>query len=57
MNFLFPISLIGMDSKRDSEMRKLTNWLLFGLSSADIHGTTPEFYYDDSFLVVSKNSM
>ena len=46
-----------MDSKRDNEMRKLTNWLLFGLSSADIHGSTPEFHYDDVFLVVSKSSM
>ena len=49
--------LIGMDAKRDSEMTKLTNWLLFGLSSSDIHGSTPEFNFDDSFLVISKNSL
>ena len=48
---------LGMDAKRDTEMTKLTNWLLFGLSSSDIHGSTPEFYFDDSFFVVSKNSM
>ena len=46
-----------MDCKRDTEMTKLTNWLMFGLSSSDIHGSTPDFYYDDLFLVVSKNSM
>ena len=46
-----------MDAKRDSEMTKLTNWLLFGLSSSDIHGSTPEFDFDDSFLVISKNSL
>ena len=49
--------MIGMDAKRDSEMTKLTNWLLFGLSSSDIHGSTPEFHFDDSFLVISKNSL
>ena len=48
---------VGMDAKRDSEMTKLTNWLLFGLSSSDIHGSTPEFDFDDSFLVISKNSL
>jgi len=46
-----------MDGKRDSEMTKLTNWLLFGLSSSDIHGSTPEFYFDDTVLVVAKNSL
>lgn len=46
-----------MDAKRDNEMTKLTNWLLFGLSSSDIHGSTPDFHFDDSILVVSKNSM
>lgn len=46
-----------MDAKRDSEMTKLTNWLLFGLSSSDIHGSTPEFYFDDTVLVVAKNSL
>jgi len=46
-----------MDAKRDGEMIKLTNWLLFGLSSSDIHGSTPDFFYDDSFFVISKNSL
>jgi len=38
-------------------MTKLTNWLLFGLSSSDIHGSTPEFDFDDSFIIISKNSL
>ena len=38
-------------------MTKLTNWLLFGLSSSDIHGSSPEFHFDDSVFVISKNSM
>jgi len=46
-----------MDAKRDSEMNKLTNWLLFGLSSSDIHGSSPDFYYDDTFAIVAKNSL
>ena len=46
-----------MDCKRDIEMTKLTNWLLFGLSSSIIHGSTPEFYYDDTMLIVSKNAL
>ena len=46
-----------MDSKRDQEMTKLTNWLLYGLSSSDIHGTSPDFHYDDSFFVISRSSM
>jgi len=46
-----------MDAKRDTEMTKLTNWLLFGLSSSDIHGSSPDFHFDDSFFVVSKSSM
>ena len=46
-----------MDSKRDTEMSKLTNWLLFGLSSSDIHGSTPDFQFDDTCVVVSKNAL
>jgi len=46
-----------MDSKRDTEMTKLTNWLLFGLSSSDIHGSTPDFHFDETFVVVSKNAL
>ena len=37
-------------------MTKLLNWLLFGLSSSDIHGSTPHYDFDDSFFVVSRNS-
>ena len=47
---------IGVDAGRDSEMTKLLNWLLFGLSSSDIHGSTPHYDFDDSFFVISKNS-
>lgn len=46
-----------MDSKRDTEMTKLCNWLLFGLSSSDIHGSTPDFEFDDTVIVLSKNAM
>lgn len=46
-----------MDAKRDEEMTKLANWLMFGLSSSDIHGVSPDFYYEDSFFVISKSSM
>ena len=48
---------LGMDAKRDTEMTKLTNWLLFGLSSSDIHGSTPDFHFDDSVFVIAKNAL
>ena len=37
-------------------MTKLLNWLMFGLSSSDIHGSTPHYDFDDSFFVISRNS-
>lgn len=48
--------MIGVDSNRDTEMTKLLNWLMFGLSSSDIHGSTPHYDFDDSFFVISRNS-
>jgi len=51
------ILISGMDAKRDTEMTKLCNWLLFGLSSSDIHGSAPDFHFDDTVIVVSKNAM
>jgi len=44
-----------MDSSYDTEMQKLTNWLLFGLSTTDIYGASPGFCYEDSFFVISKD--
>lgn len=45
-----------MDGRYDSEMKKLANWLLFGLSGADI-ASKPQGFYNDSFFVVSKNAL
>ena len=44
-----------MDSSFDPEMQKLTNWLLFGMSTTDICGALPGFCYEDSFFVISKD--
>ena len=46
-----------MDSRHDSEMRKLINWLVFGLSSSDIYGESPSQIFDDSFFVIGKDSL
>jgi len=37
-------------------MKKLLNWLMFGLSSSDIHGSPHADTFDDSFFVISKDS-
>lgn len=44
-----------MDSCYDTEMKKLANWLLFGMSTTDICGALPNHCYDDSFFVISKD--
>jgi hypothetical protein len=36
-------------------MKKLTNWLLFGLSANDISGAMHDYCYHDSFFVISKD--
>jgi hypothetical protein len=46
-----------MDSSYDQEMKKLANWLLFGLSTTDICGALPSHIYDDSFFIVSKDGL
>jgi hypothetical protein len=46
----------GMDSCLDREMKKLTNWLLWGMSSHEIHGDSMGDQYNDSFFVISKDS-
>ena len=38
-------------------MRKLCNWLLYGLSTTDICGSTRDLNYDDSFFVISKDGL
>lgn len=45
-----------MDTFHDEEMKKLQNWLLFGMSSSDINGSTLTDSYSDSFFVISKDS-
>ena len=44
-----------MDASYDMEMRKLCNWLLFGLSTTDICGPQHEDFYSDCFFVISKD--
>jgi hypothetical protein len=39
------------------EMRKLCNWLLYGLSTTDIYGSSRDLSYDDSFFVISKDGL
>ena len=36
-------------------MQKLCNWLLYGMSTNDICGSTPSDCYSDSFFVISKD--
>ena len=38
-------------------MTKLLNWLIFGFSCSDIHGSLPNSDFDDSFFVVGKDSL
>lgn len=49
-------TLSGMDTFHDEEMKKLQNWLLYGMSSSDINGSTLSDSYSDSFFVISKDS-
>ena len=37
-------------------MTKLLNWLMFGRSSQDIHGTLPNYDFEDSFFIITRNS-
>lgn len=37
-------------------MNRLQNWLLFGQSSYDVHGSAPSSVFNDSFFVISKDS-
>lgn len=46
-----------MDSRNDSEMRKILNWLIFGYSCVDIFGETHTYLFDDSFFVIGKDSL
>jgi hypothetical protein len=46
-----------MDACNDNEMRKLSNWLLYGLSTTDIFGANRNLAYDDSFFVISKDGL
>lgn len=46
-----------MDSKHDSETKKLSNWLLHGLSSIDIYNAPPHDLFSDSVFVIGKDSV
>lgn len=45
-----------MDCLHDEEMKRLKNWLLHGLSACDIDGSGPNYSYDETMLVISKDS-
>jgi hypothetical protein len=47
----------GIDSTYDVEMKKLANWLLSGLSTSDISGSTHTNAYLDSFFVISRDGL
>jgi len=49
--------LTGIDSRNDSEMRKLLNWLVWGYSCSDIYGESHSYLFDDSFFIVGKDSL
>ena len=46
----------GIDTCHDEEMKKLQNWLLYGLSASDINGSPLSDAFNDSFVVISKDS-
>jgi len=46
---------IGIDTCHDEEMKKLQNWLLYGLSASDINGSPLSDAFSDSFVVISKD--
>ena len=37
-------------------MKRLGNWLLFGLSGQDVLANAPRIFYQDSVFVISKNA-
>jgi len=45
-----------MDSRYDGEMVKLQNWLCYGKSTYEVHGSSPGLDFQDSFFVISKDS-
>lgn len=45
-----------MDTYHDEEMKKLQNWLLFGMSATDINNSPLSDAFSDSFVVISKDS-
>ncbi len=47
---------LGIDTCHDEEMKKLQNWLLYGLSASDINGSPLSDAFNDTFVVVSRDS-
>ena len=48
--------VVGIDTYYDKEMKKLQNWLLYGLSGCDVSGSPLNDQFSDSFCVISKDS-
>ncbi|CDW75335.1 UNKNOWN [Stylonychia lemnae] len=55
-NRVIRLQTLCMDTFHDEEMKKLQNWLLYGMSSSDINGSTLSDSFADSFFVISKDS-
>ena len=49
------LAFLGIDCTYDEEMKKLANWLLSGLSTSDISGSSHTNAFLDSFFVISKD--
>ena len=50
------VLIVGIDTYHDEEMNKLANWLLYGLSSSDINGSALSDAFNETFVVVAKDS-
>jgi len=48
--------VVGIDTYHDREMKKFQNWMLYGYSGYDVENSPLNDNFDDSFLVISKDS-
>lgn len=48
--------VVGIDSHHDKEMKKFQNWLLYGFSGFDVENSPLNSVFNDSFIVISKDS-
>lgn len=49
--------VVGIDTYHDKEMKKFQNWLLYGFSGFDVENSPLNDAFNDSFLVISKDSL